>query len=444
MQAFLQDIYKILIFLIIIKQIFYWVYLWQLKEYRLDRFIAHFTAFRTLKSVFFEQFNFSQILRPKFTARAMVIVAFSFMVNILFASYIGLFSLLFVPFGVFIALFVTSFPFILEKYRIYSKAGKKMYNFEGKVIGITGSFGKTSTKELLYHILSKHFKTAKTSSFVNTQIGIGQDIIKNISGKEEIFIVEMGAYKRGEIKKICAMVKPKIGIITGLGSQHLKLFGNFENLKKAKYELIDSIPKNGIGFIVNRDFDERDAKKVQVSEKCLEFDFQTIHFKIPVFGRQLVQNIIAAVKVSEFLGISMQDSAKDLRDFSSDVVYPKVIVRKRDIRFIDNTHNLNAEAFISLIKDLDCWKGYKKVVVTPGIIELGESSKKIHKEIGKILTEKADYIIVTKKEVFDDLNLGKKGVLISDFKLLKRKIEDFSNPKTVFLFAGRIPHEGIF
>ncbi|MDO8515166.1 MAG: Mur ligase family protein, partial [bacterium] len=193
-------LFKIIIFVIALHTTLYWVWYWQIKEYRRDRFLAGLTIRN-----FLDQFNLRYWFRPKLTLRG----ALTLIISLIFVPV----NLIFAPLTVAMCVgFITPMFIIYKKYLIAKVTGK----FKGIVIGITGSYGKSSTKELLTHVLSLKFKVAKTPKNVNSEIGIAQTVLK-LKGDEEVFVVEMGAYKRGEIKAICNIVKPKIGIITGIG-----------------------------------------------------------------------------------------------------------------------------------------------------------------------------------------------------------------------------------
>ncbi|GAI48689.1 unnamed protein product, partial [marine sediment metagenome] len=116
------------------------------------------------------------------------------------------------------------------------------------VVGITGSYGKTSTKEFLATVLSKRFNVLKTKEHQNSEIGISRCILNELKPEHKVFIVEMGAYGKGGIKLLCDIAKPKIGILTGMNEQHLALFGSQENIIKTKYELIENLPSDGMAI----------------------------------------------------------------------------------------------------------------------------------------------------------------------------------------------------
>ena len=141
------------------------------------------------------------------------------------------------------------------------------------VIGVTGSFGKTTTKDFIAHLLSQKYKTEKTLANQNTDWGIARKAA-DLAKDTEIFVVEMGAYKKGEIKKVTEFVKPNLAVVTGIEPQHLALFGSLQNIKEAKYELIQALPKNGeavfngnnIGCIEMFEWAKKDAKKASLYE----------------------------------------------------------------------------------------------------------------------------------------------------------------------------------
>lgn len=312
-----------------------------------------------------------------------------------------------------------------------------MSNFKGTVIGVTGSFGKSSTKELLAAILSEKFKVDKTQKNNNSEIGVAQTVLK-LKTNSDIFVVEMGAYKIGEIKAICNIVKPKIGIITGLGDQHLGLFGSLSNIKKAKYELIESLPKNGFSLIADKDFSLKDAKNIKNFTDHIEFDYQQTHFSVPLLGQELIRNVIGAIKISQYLGLTLKEIQTALSKIDKNLFYPKLISLKSNNFIIDDSYNSSLESFLSGLNYLKTWKNYKKVLVTPGIIELGSNAQKDHQIIGKNL-DFVDSIIVTQPHYFPELNQNNNALLITNPHKIVSSLKKEKQSNTVFLFKGRVP-----
>jgi len=279
-----------------IKSILFWLYLWQLKEYHVGRFLDHFRTekgkriflnkffiskvllflffiftknfyfvfFVFLIFYFFESakifldFIFKRALLPKFTLKTifllfsnlffLVFYFFStFQFNFNFFFFLVLFDILsFGPISALVLIF--QIPTAILKKIIIEKAKRKRKKFEALlVIAIVGSYGKTSTKEFLSTILSQKFNVLKTKEHQNSEMAISNTILKELNKKHQIFVCEMGSYNKDRIKLLCQISKPQIGIITGVTFQHLALFGSFENLISAEggKELIESIPEDG-------------------------------------------------------------------------------------------------------------------------------------------------------------------------------------------------------
>ena len=204
-----------------------------------------------------------------------------------------------------------------------------------KVVGITGSYGKTSSKNILSDILNVKYNTFPTPKNLNTPKGIMTCINNNLDKFCEIFIAEMGAYKMGEIKELCDFVHPKYGILTRIGNAHLMTFGSQENIQKGKFELIENLPSDGIGVlngddplqvnynlknkvkiiwigIDNEDVDCR-AINIKCSNKGTSFDVvfrgddNKYHFETKLLGKHNVYNILSGILLGYELGISISE-----------------------------------------------------------------------------------------------------------------------------------------
>lgn len=432
---------NLLLFLIFTHQILFWTYLWQIKEYRPDRFFDSLNNKYDLWKALRNQYNLLIWYRPKTTLRALSILSPSIFLIFLASILSSFFNLLFftisIPFLV--AFFVYfSFPiFNFLRKKVIIKATKKMANFKGIVIGVTGSFGKSSTKEILASILSQKYKVVKTPKNNNTEIGVAKTVL-NLKNNPDIFVVEMGAYKIGEVKAICNIVRPKIGIITGLGNQHLSLFGSLENIKKAKYELIDSLPKDGFGLVAEKDFSLNDAKNIKTFIDHLEFDYQKTHFSVPILNKDIISNIIGAIKIALYLKVSIEKIKESLKNLDPSLFYPKLSKLNNNIFIVNDSYNANLESFLAILEYLKIYKNYKKVLITPGIIELGKDSKKTHQLIAENL-KFVDKVIVTQPNYFKELNKFNNAQLITNVNKTIDTLKNLKKPKTVFLFKSRIP-----
>ena len=238
-----------LIYLKTLQQIAYFLYVYQLKEYRIDRTREHLD--RKFPSAFIAWTHLTLLapistkMLPRPTAKVLLIAVLAFglyngflLINKPVVLIMGLFL------SPLIALASQALQFPLEQYmkaRLRTQAHEKIQRLKEKglrVIGITGSYGKTSTKHLLTHALGLSYNVITTPGSVNTPIAISKIILNQLTEEHEFFVVEMGAYKRGEIQQLVDIVDPNVGIITGISNQHIALFGSQENIIKGKSELL--------------------------------------------------------------------------------------------------------------------------------------------------------------------------------------------------------------
>ena len=395
----------VLLAVIYLHQLLYWLWYWQIKEYRLDRFKAGFSWQQVLA-----QFDVRHWWRPKLTTR----VILAFLISLVFFSYL---AIIIAPVLIGFAMAVSSPPFILWKKILVYKAKNKMKSFKGKVIGVTGSYGKSMTKELIVAMLSPNHKVAKTPKNINSEIGVAQTVLKSVTGDEDYFVVEMGAYKIGEIRRICEIVRPDYGVLTGIGDQHLELFGSQANIKKAKFELIDSLPAKENGLVADRDFSLSDVKEIIVTKDGVEFSYKKQKFHLPLLGKQLVRNVVGVIKLGEKLGIKLLDISENLNNTTGETFLPKKYVGKTGAVIIDNSYNSSLEGFLSALDYLNVWHDYNKIVVTPGFIELGKNAKSDWQTVQAAAKSVGELFLVKP---------GQKLNLVPD-------------TKTVVLIQGRVP-----
>lgn len=477
----------------------YHTYLWQLKEYRLDRFWSFlktspgralifsppaiikwllffiiyglslyniyvnpiaFSKFIIIYAFYF--FWFIWILElflsvrdglkkkwrlPIFTLKSILIVLsvlsilFSPMFTILWNSPLLLGPVLDKILGPLVVFFVLllNLPAAFLKYLSFRAALIKIKKLNPFVIGITGSYGKTSTKEFLAHLLSAKFNVAKTPDSFNTDIAIAGYINKNLSKKNEFFIAEVGSYKRGEINRICQMIKPKAALITGIGTQHLELFGSMANLQKAKYELIENLSSDGIAIInVNNAYSQnlvdmakkkfkhvyevnigKDVKNIKIGKFELEFEYlfgnTRAKLKSGLIGKQNLDNLILAIKMAYLLKVDRQTIVKRVSQLSAPKKTMRIITKSAALTLIDDTYNVNYEGVVAALNYLKLFKGTKIMVLNP-IIELGEYGHKLHQEIGMAAGNICHYIFLTNSNFSADI---KKGIDASSDKITK-------------------------
>lgn len=311
----------------------------------------------------------------------------------------------------------------LEKYirrGFCKKANSKLKDINGlEVIGITGSYGKTSTKYVVNTILSQKYNTVMTPESYNTTMGVVRTVNEKVSSTHKFFVCEMGAKYIGDIKEICDIVEPKYAIITAIGPQHLDTFKNIENISKTKLELIDAIPEDdGIAFVNWEDENIRKAKinkkiikygltsasdyyadNIVITEKGSSFDVvmpkkRKINIKTKLLGELNILNIVCAISVADTLGLS-EDEIK------IGVKYIKPVKHRLELKqnpngsiIIDDAYNSNVKGAKMALEVLKTFENKKRILITPGIVELGEKSNEINKELGILATKSSDFIIL--------------------------------------------------
>lgn len=424
-------IIRIILLVLGFHQLLFWVYYWQLKEYRWDRFIDGFK--NDWQDLIFRQFDISKWYRPKVTARA----GLTLVIGMAAVFYFWQWWWIAAPLGSAMLVVLGQPVFDWQKRKFIDLARGKMADFKGTVIGVTGSYGKSSTKEMLVAVLSKKFKVVATPKNVNTEMGVAQTVL-TWKGDEEVVIVEMGAYKLGEVKAICQMVRPRIGIITGIGDQHLSLFGSLENIKKAKYELIESLPVNGQGLVAEKDFKITEAKEIKMGKEGVGFEFEKQKFTVPVLGKQLIRNAIGVIKVAKYMGMDLTEIADALRSLNQDNFWPKLVKVRQDLAVVDDSYNAGLESFLSLLEYLKVWKGWKKILVTPGMIELGERAGEDYRRVGNSLKD-IDEVILTNDKNLAELNRWGNVKVIKRESRIIDKIRKSIFGKTLVVFKSRVP-----
>ncbi len=277
-----------------------------------------------------------------------------------------------------------------------------------KVIGITGSYGKTSSKNILNDILSIKYNTLPTPKNFNTPFGLMISINNYLDKFTDIFIAEMGACQAGDIKELCDLVHPKYGIITRIGLAHLATFGSQENIQKTKFELVESLPDDGLCVLNGDDEWQRSYKKksgcrvkwiginsedvdvravnITLSPEGTEFDClikgdsNKYHFQTRLLGEANVYNILAGIALGLEFGMNMEQLKAGVRKVRA-VEHRLELKSKGDITFIDDAYNSNPTGSKMAIDVLRMMPG-KHIIVTPGMIELGDQEYEKNKEFG--------------------------------------------------------------
>lgn len=301
------------------------------------------------------------------------------------------------------------------------------------VIGITGSFGKTTQKDILYTILSTKFNVLTTEENKNTPLWISKVVLSKLYSNHDIFIVEMWAYTKGDISEICNIVYPKIWIITGIWPQHMERFGDLENILKTKFELIDSLPTDGFAIINQNtnsieEFLKTHTTTIQKIETIkddiqikylsnfagIEFSYQWHTFISKLLAKHSAINLILAYETVRYLWVDSKDIMTAIKRVGQ-VPHRLELIHNtiQNIYIIDDSYNGNIEWVKSTI---DMMKHtpftWRKIYITPWLVELGKDNEKIHAEIGNLLYKIFDYILLIKNK---NTEIIRKTLIKNDF-----------------------------
>ncbi len=520
MLEILEQYFLVLLALGVINGTIYYTYLWQLKEYRLDRFIdmlkmnsgaRRLLAFQwwgkmaifgvaVLYFVVTKQALITEIIillgflidpidviirgyqrkiyRPDATVKAMMLMGVNIGVMggliylVEFRPTLSFVILMLLP--VILSLIVMCFyPVTTYMKQLVIKRAKHkiIHNPQLKVVGITGSYGKSSCKEFLSTILEQKFKVLKTPGNVNVDVGVARVVLRNLTPQHEVMVCEMGAYKKGEIAKICDIVNPDIGVITAVKDSHLSLFGSLEKIKEAKYELIEALPENGLG-IFNADTEgsmalakkaksdgisrvvtyslkdkgKLNARNIEVEAERILFEFGKAQFEAQLNGKQNIPNLLAAIIAARKLGMSYEEIAEAVKKIEQPAKVMQLQKVSDELQIVDDGYNANPDGVIAALDYLSIFEEYYKIIVFPGMLELGDNSDDEHQRVARRIAKVCDFAVFTSEDFERQLKSGlqKMGkssyAFISDdqdsiLALLKKKISQ--HQKVIVLFESR-------
>lgn len=284
------------------------------------------------------------------------------------------------------------------------------------IIGVTGSYGKTSVKYYLNTLLRAKYNVLMTPESYNTPMGVVKTIRSSLKATHEIFICEMGAKWVGDIKELCDIVHPMHGIITSIGPQHLESFKTLDAVKNTKFELADALPENGMLFLNGDDQNIKDhgtdrnavtyslegngsynAYDISVSSRGTSFsvkapDGEMQSFTTKLIGRHNVLNIVGAIAVCHEMGIALSELKGQVRKLEG-VPHRLELSEKNGATIIDDAYNSNPSGAKAALEALSLFDGYK-ILVTPGMVELGEKQDELNRSFGKNASEVCDYVVL--------------------------------------------------
>lgn len=410
----------------------------------------------------------------------------------MFTGFKGIFKVFFVLY-IALLLFIALIPYILLLSNLINKPIEKGINqyyvndakrilkeVDPVVIGVTGSYGKTSVKYFLKTLLEEKYDCLITPESYNTPMGVVKTIRGEMKPSNQIFVCEMGARHVGDIKEICDIVHPKHGIITAVGPQHLETFFTIENIKKTKFELADSLPSDGLLFVnsdsenivdhvnenkdkygtaisyhVVMDKDESESKSENnkaCTSKCytaenISFsasgtaftvkapDGEIQDFDMSLVGGYNVSDVLGAIAVANSLSIPLHDLVVPVRRLRPVMHRMQLIDKGGKVSIIDDAYNSNPVGSKAAVETLHMFDGLH-VLITPGMVELGDKEDEYNKAFGKYAAENCDNVILIgsyhTKPIRD-------GLLEAGFP--EEKIKTFEKLPEAVNFAYMIPTE---
>lgn len=485
------------------------IYIFQLLEYQAGDFFRWFLK-HPLKR------NLQRKQKVVWTLKAQIILCVSFLLVVFTALFISIKPLVF--FITSLLLMQISPLFILlanllfkpleayQKRKIVSTAIEKRKKLSDlKVIAIVGSYAKTSTKNMLYTLLWKDFRVVKTPKSYNTELSIARSIISDLKSNTEVYICEMDAYHQGEIKKLCQIAQPNLGIITAIGPQHLERFGSMEKLAKTQFELAEYLEGNVIlsntegyeqslnheddnlyssalpqsdekkitkNMLILNHQDEWSAKLAKDLDQSITYynnstnfvsnrkegeDGQTFtlhlgkekaEIHLPLKGEHNAINFLAAVVMAHTLGLSI----KAIRDRAM-LILPtdhRLEIREMgNITILDNTYNANPKAALASLELLNSFKDAKKIIITPGFVELGKDHESAHIEFAKSAAKVVDEFIIVGENAKKPLISGLTQANFSQDHIHPLEttqqalahLSTFAHGKTVVLLENDLPDQ---
>lgn len=370
----------------------------------------------------------------------LVVTAVSFIVmtsSELYIPYLRYGSLgltpIFLPLLVMIAFLITyPIELLISKYYIIKAKRKLKKEFPDIItIGITGSYGKTTVKNILSTILSEKYKVCATPYSYNTPLGLSKTILEKLRSGTEVLVAEMGAKYVGDIKYLTEMIQPNIGVITGIGNQHLATFGSQENLIATKAEIFTHMKKGGKAY-VNIDSDlarglfenincekfattikSEDgricARNITMGENGSKFelvvDDSVVECETALLGEHNISNILLCVSVAVDLGVEINQIKNAISKLTPPAHRLAIVPSSNSLTIIDDAYNASVEGVRAALDVIAKFNG-QKIVVTPGLVELGKEEYKANFEFGKRMAQVANYVIIDGIINFDAISKG--------------------------------------
>jgi len=343
---------------------------------------------------------------------------------------------------------------VLEKIFFISfkhKGKQRVHSIAGlKIIAITASYGKTSIKNYLHHVLKKKYKTYKTPRSVNTIGGIVLDVNRDIPLDTQIYIAEAGAREKGDIEEIAMFLEPQICVIGSVGEQHIEYFKTLDNIIHTKMELLKS-PRMQKGFVHEsvpiKDYETitKFPNNLHITKSSLDgiwFDVEVNgnleHFHAPILGSFNAINLTAVILVAHELGMSIDEIKLALKSLPQ-VEHRLQLIKAGGKVIVDDSFNGNLEGMLEAVNICSTYEG-RKVIITPGLVESTDEANIL---LAKEINEKFDYVILTGSLNTQLLSAhidSQKIFILKDKALMENTLAEQTRVGDLILFANDAPN----
>ena len=355
-------------------------------------------------------------------------------------------------------------------------ARRKLGAVDPVVVGVTGSFGKTSTKFAIEGLIGPPGSAVATPGSFNTPLGVCRTINEHLSTEHRYFIVELGAYGVGEIADLCWFTRLTVGVLTSIGPAHLERFGSLENIRRAKYELIENLPSNGVAVmnvddpavrelagmtshvrVVRYGIDGGGAPEITAHDVTTttegtaltvveQSSSESFRAQTMLLGRHAIGHLLAGVAVARSMGRPLGDLAEAISALQPVEHRLQIIEGTGGITVIDDAYNSNPDGAAAALEVLESMPARRKVVVTPGMIELGEVQAEYNRALGERAATFADTIIVVAEVNRRAITAGAGGgraevVTVDSLEEASVRLRDLLGPGDVVLFENDLPDQ---
>jgi len=296
---------------------------------------------------------------------------------------------------------------------------RKRFNIP--IVAVTGSTGKTTTKDMIYYVLSERYDVLRTEGNLNNEIGLPHTLLR-LNDAHDIAVLEMGMSGFGEIHRLAEISRPKVGVITNIGVSHIEKLGSKQNILKAKMEIFDFFTPDGIAVLNGDDEllwsirdnlpftikyfgtgDRVDIRACRINESndekiSYEINIEGVNYSIDINapGIHNIYNSLAAIAVGRLFGLEMEEIQNGLKKFKPAAMRLNIINTPANIKIIDDAYNASPDSMIAALTILSQSKGNRKIAILGDMLEMGDYSEKAHRDVGTAVAQRGVDILITR------------------------------------------------